>query len=571
MQPHGSMPPRTIRAGDIAATPLRTTRSASRAVSLEDRSPLSDATPSPPKTQAGRAAVSAKSNVPTQPSYAYGSPNKARVPPRLAFDLRTQGLADLLRNQSPAGDAEEAEEETQGLPLQEAARVTNRSVRAAARAASAQAPPAGSSFTRQTTRRSSRLRKSVPIEQLSEEDMQQHADEQLLTEQEDKPDIGDYTTLADTTMASSIRPNDTSASYLAENRISTSAGVLTLTPGKKAVLKVLAVLLLLFGGFFAGGFFAGKTAGIHEKVSLATITAPFAAFQRVFCNPGVPALQASLEIDDLSKRVGTLDKRLVDLETGQMELGRAVSLDQEKRRAHALRPDDDGQSVNFFAPNSGVQVDSYLSSPTREPPSNSFFPRWQYTFLGAPRVTAPGPATAFLPWNDAGDCWCAADAQGRSQLVAVLGRPAIPSALVVEHIPREETLDPGATPHRMQLWVQVQDEERRAELAHFAAQEVGEPDPTDTSDDGGPNALDRSWVLVARGEFDLYGPISQSFTIPKAVRNREVEVRKVAVRTLGNWGSDASSKVDHVCLYRLRLLGTAKTLVSQVSATHKRL
>lgn len=108
--------------------------------------------------------------------------------------------------------------------------------------------------------------------------------------------------------------------------------------------------------------------------------------------------------------------------------------------------------INFLSAGTGAVVDPYMTSPTSGR-ARSFLGR---VFFGALRDSSQGlrtPVTALTPWDGLGDCWCSAPRDGLSQLSVILGRHVVPEEVVVEHIPKDASLEPGVAPRDMELWV----------------------------------------------------------------------------------------------------------------------
>lgn len=184
-------------------------------------------------------------------------------------------------------------------------------------------------------------------------------------------------------------------------------------------------------------------------------------------------------------------------------------------------------SVNFFARSLGAVVDPYLTSPTM---AHRGFVRRALEKL----TWIPGdlpPVAALMGWEEPTDCWCAARSlgAGRAQIGVIMPHAISPEKLVVEHIPRDGTLDIGSAPRGMEVWVEVEDEGVRA-----AAPAV----------EGGPG---EKFVRVGSFEYrvDALNHI-QAFDLNSELLT---PVRKVVVRVTGTWGR------DWTCLYRLRMIG----------------
>ena len=215
--------------------------------------------------------------------------------------------------------------------------------------------------------------------------------------------------------------------------------------------------------------------------------------------------------------------------------------------------------VNYFSTGLGAVVDPWLTSPTKPSKLVHAFPAGLVSrFFGWNTIVlreAFAPVEALGPWQDIGDCWCAPPAKGKAQIGVILPRDIVPTELVIEHIPRDATLDIGAAPKDVELWVQITDPQDR-EAVENAASARFQPDggsavAAQASQDYHVRALDESWVRIGSWRYDIFTRENvQTFPVPIDLDNFGVRINKVVVRAKENWGDR-----DYVCLYRLRLHG----------------
>ena len=209
--------------------------------------------------------------------------------------------------------------------------------------------------------------------------------------------------------------------------------------------------------------------------------------------------------------------------------------------------------INYFSTGLGAIIDPLLTSPTRRAPRTLmtwFITRW----YSLPLRESPPPAEALGAWDDIGDCWCTppTPAGGKAQLAVILPRMIIPTQLVVEHIPRDATLDIGAAPQGIELWIPVADRDKREALAFASLKKFGEDEESIRfSHRKGSKSLDDTWVRIGTWRYDIFITENvQTFNIDIRLESFGVVVNKVAVRVYSNWGTR-----DYVCLYRLKLHG----------------
>lgn len=187
-------------------------------------------------------------------------------------------------------------------------------------------------------------------------------------------------------------------------------------------------------------------------------------------------------------------------------------------------------SVNFFSRALGAVVDPHLTSPTMASRGLTRRVLQKLTWI-------PGdlpPAAVLVGWEEPTDCWCAARSPGtgKAQIGIVMPHKIVPETLLVEHIPRDGTLDIGSAPRGMEVWVEVEDEGVRAAL--------GQPE----------DRPGEKFVRVGSFEYrvDALNHV-QAFNLNSELLTQS-PVNKVVVRVTGTWGR------DWACLYRLRMNGT---------------
>ncbi|MCJ1441522.1 MAG: zinc finger and BTB [Stictis urceolatum] len=219
--------------------------------------------------------------------------------------------------------------------------------------------------------------------------------------------------------------------------------------------------------------------------------------------------------------------------------------------------------INFFARRSGAEIDPHLTSPTRRRFKLSWKQWVQVKIRGSlPPPWEQGPEAIFQKWDDVGDCWCSPEAGGKSQIAIISPFKVIPKEIVVEHISEDSSLEPGAAPKQIELYVKIEDPRKR-ELVANAAITMVKPIPYDQKDDGWKteevlknefgvdHALDHTWVRIGRWQYEIHLDMAaQIFPIPINLENYQVPVTNFVVRSMTNWGA-----TGFVCLYRLKLYG----------------
>ena len=226
---------------------------------------------------------------------------------------------------------------------------------------------------------------------------------------------------------------------------------------------------------------------------------------------------------------------------------------------------DKQQKVNYFSAGLGAVVNPYLTSPTKQIVNTLSWKSWLiYSAFGLSLPVSPPPIEALGPWDDIGDCWCAPrngdNSGGKLQLAVLLPRTIVPTDLVIEHIPKDATLDSGSAPRGIELWAQIDDPMKREAVtnAMFSLLPYEETQPSELERDAdrfqANRALDQSWIRIGSWSYDLFARRHiQKFRVPIDLEHFGVKTNQVAVRVVSNWGDS-----DHVCLYRLKLHGHLK-------------
>ena len=220
------------------------------------------------------------------------------------------------------------------------------------------------------------------------------------------------------------------------------------------------------------------------------------------------------------------------------------------------------KAVNHFSAYLGAVTEPYLTSPTQVK-SLSFtqrvkkYIRSHITF----QLEDLAPAAVLFSWEEPGDCWCsAASEMGKAQVGVLMPHRIYPSKLTVEHVPKQGTLDPASAPKWLEVWVEVNDDEKRLAVAQARNQLLDTsfyPYSSDASSSPLPGGTACSTMPVSPG-FVCVGKFIynvnavnhiQTFDLDIDLQELGVSVKKAVVRVTENWGQ------DWTCLYRLRMHG----------------
>ncbi|KAH8900088.1 hypothetical protein GQ53DRAFT_208649 [Thozetella sp. PMI_491] len=240
-----------------------------------------------------------------------------------------------------------------------------------------------------------------------------------------------------------------------------------------------------------------------------------------------------------TREVQTLVNGMIEKAISNIRLEAAAKSQIATHFDQALR-----HEVNYFAAGNGALVNPQLSSPSYAPTIRpTFSDVWKKVWRKLPRFQLERGA-ALGPWTEAGECWCADSASRPAEIAVQLADTIIPQHIVIEHIDPAATIDPGATPQDIEVWVAV-DKDRLDKAQSFQAAHFPNTRPND------PLAA-KNFVKI--GEFAYkysrqdVGIQVHQFT--KELVEMQAATDHVIVRARTNQGAD-----DHTCFYRIRLYG----------------
>ena len=256
----------------------------------------------------------------------------------------------------------------------------------------------------------------------------------------------------------------------------------------------------------------------------------------------------SIMLGSLNKRIGQVESR-VDAKQSSL----SATLNQVLSQQHAMeatvselqrnQPNDHIQPalmkrINYCSAGNGAVVDPYLTSPTKQKQFN-YIQKLFVGTLGMQKYKSHQPSEALRAWEEVGDCWCAATAQGFAQLGVLIREMVYPTEVVVEHAPSDTSPIPGTAPKELEVW---------GDFSHLSLEEFVDAGLDRLAHDA---ILPRSFARIGKMTYRAGEamPAVQTFKLDINQDQKTYATQKVVFRATSNWGA------EHTCFYRVRLHG----------------
>ena len=217
-----------------------------------------------------------------------------------------------------------------------------------------------------------------------------------------------------------------------------------------------------------------------------------------------------------------------------------------KGKISAHYQDELSTQINVFDMGNHATVDRTRTSRTYQLPKQMKDESWWRRHRGP--VVPLDAYAALTPWSGPGDCWCTAaavkDKSAPADIAIMTGRRLVPQNLVVEHIDAGATIDPDATPRKLEVWAHIDDPVRRKTVEDW----MFDIYPATKKDHV---LLQDRFVKVGEFAYDRgFGKGGvQVFQMSRELLKMDAQTDHVVVRAVDNYGA------DHTCFYRLRLYG----------------
>lgn len=258
---------------------------------------------------------------------------------------------------------------------------------------------------------------------------------------------------------------------------------------------------------------------------------------------------------DISIMLGSLNKRISQVESridakhsvlsatlnsvlGQQRAIEATVSDLQRSRPNTPAQSPPIKKINYCSIGNGAVIDPYLTSPTKQKQFN-WLQRRLIGTIGIHKYQSHPPSEALRAWEEVGDCWCAAAAQGYAQLVVMMREKVYPTEVVIEHAPSDTSPTPGTAPKDLEIW---------ADFSHLSPEEFVDAGLDKLSHDAIlPKFFARIGKMVYKAGEGV--PSVQTFALDLNQDQKTYATQKIVFRAISNYGA------EHTCFYRVRLHG----------------
>lgn len=210
--------------------------------------------------------------------------------------------------------------------------------------------------------------------------------------------------------------------------------------------------------------------------------------------------------------------------------------------------------VNFFGVGAGATIDVKRTTPVWDPWNRGVASDEAYE-KGLLGLNPLPPIAALHPWQDEGDCYCAArtvNHRGNAHSASVvvhLAHLVVPQQVVIEHILPGATTDPDARPRHIEVWARIEAEDRE-KVRDFSQTHF----PDNKQDwDFTPPGLEDSFVKISQFVYEsdeLHNGVHIHQLSPE-LQDLGAATDHVVIRAVTNYGAKT-----HTCFYRVRLFGS---------------
>jgi hypothetical protein len=273
-------------------------------------------------------------------------------------------------------------------------------------------------------------------------------------------------------------------------------------------------------------------------------------------------LDISIMLGSLNKRISLVESRIdakhsvlsatLSSVLGQQHAMEATVSDLQRNRPNTPTQSPLIKKINYCSIGNGAVIDPYLTSPTKQKQFN-WFQRRLIGTIGMHKYQSHPPSEALRAWEEVGDCWCAAAAQGYAQLVVMMREMVYPTEVVIEHAPSDTSPTPGTAPKDLEIW---------ADFSHLSPEEFVDAGLDKLSHDA---ILPKFFARIGKMVYKVGEgvPSVQTFTLDLNQDQKTYATQKVVFRAISNYGA------EHTCFYRVRLHGAPLIPHPQIKVDEK--
>ena len=205
--------------------------------------------------------------------------------------------------------------------------------------------------------------------------------------------------------------------------------------------------------------------------------------------------------------------------------------------------------IDFFAPSNDAIVVSKLTSPTKKRKVTGIkrLFKKEVEFKKNPSIVGP--------FKDPKKMWCAPSDRGKAQITVNMAVTMIPQELVIQqNLAYSEALDADTYPKEIELWVDIKDDEKRANILRQTIRRYPVIMKKTVSQEGRylakAQTLPDTFVPIGMWTYDVRSNLArQSFTIHEIHNFSNITTTTASVRVNSNWGNTEATCLHQVSLY----------------------
>lgn len=205
--------------------------------------------------------------------------------------------------------------------------------------------------------------------------------------------------------------------------------------------------------------------------------------------------------------------------------------------------------IDFFAPSNDAVIVPKLTSPEKKRKVTGFMSLFKkkVDFTKTQRIVGP--------FKDPKKMWCAPSDRGKAQITVHMGAPMAPKELVIHQaLAYGEAIDVDTYPKEIELWVSIEDDEKREKVLAFMKDEIPTIISKTKSQEGRhlakAQALPDTFIPIGRWDYNvLKNQARQNFEMLRRIEQFNISTTMASVRVNSNWGNTEATCLHQVSLY----------------------